>query len=199
MVSEVRRQTMKWLYATVLLSAVAVGSVSAQQPATQPPTGSQPATQTGAQGTEKQTPATPATKKPAATRASMPSGDQNLGSVHITRKVMANGEPLAPGTYQVRLTQDEATPPATGTDPKLERWAEFVQGSKVKGKEVVSVVPQGEIAQVANSKPPRPGSSRVELLKGEEYVRVWINKGGTNYLIHLATGQSEKAAPSKAK
>lgn len=189
---------MKWLFATVLASAFAVGSVSAQQPATQQPAGSKPAAQTGAQGTEKQTPATPATKKPAA-KASMPSGDQNLGSVHITRKVMANGQPLAPGTYQVRLTQDEATPPATGTDPKLERWAEFVQGGKVKGKEVVSIVPQDEVAQVANSKPPRPGSSRVELLKGEEYVRVWINKGGTNYLIHLATGQSEKATTGKTK
>lgn len=129
----------------------------------------------------------------------MPSGDQNLGSVHIGRKVMANGQPLAPGTYQVRLTQDEATPPATGTDPKLERWAEFVQGGKVKGKEVVSIVPQDEVAQVVHSKPPRSGGSKVELLKGEEYVRVWINKGGTNYLIHLATGQSEKGATGKTK
>jgi hypothetical protein len=189
---------MKWLFATVLVSAVAVGNVSAQQPATQQPTGSQPA-QTGAQGTEKQTPATPA-KKPAGTKASsMPSGDQNLGSVHIPRKVMANGEALAPGTYQVRLTQDEAAPPATGTDPKLERWAEFVQGGKVKGKEVVSIVPQSDVAQVVHSKPPHAGGSKVELLKGEEYVRVWINKGGTNYLIHLATGQSEKATAGKPK
>ncbi len=179
---------MKWLFATVLVSAVAVGSVSAQQP-----------TQTGAQGTEKQTPATTAAAKKPATKASMPAGDQNLGSVHITRKVMANGQPLAPGTYQVRLTQDEATPPATGADPKLERWAEFVQGGKVKGKEVVSVVPQDQVAEVAHSKPPRPGGSKVELLKGEEYLRVWINKGGTNYLIHLATGQGEKATAGKAK
>ena len=162
---------MKWLFATVLASAVAVGSVSAQQPASQQPA--------------------PATKKPAASKASStPAGDQNLGSVRITRKVTADGKPLAPGTYQVRLTQDEATPPATGADAKLERWAEFVQGGKVKGREVVSIVLQSEIAQVANGKPPRPGASKVELLKGDEYLRVWINKGGTNYLIHLPTGET---------
>lgn len=193
---------MKWLFATVLASAVAVGSVSAQQPAAQQPTGPATKKQTATKPynvQDQQTPATPAARKPAGTRASMPSGDQSLGSVHISRKVTANGQPLAPGTYQVRLTQEEATPPATGTDPKLERWVEFVQGSKVKGREVVSIVPQSDVAEVAHSKPPRPGGSKVELLKGEEYLRVWINKGGTNYLIHLATGQSEKPATGKAK
>jgi hypothetical protein len=30
------------------------------------------------------------------------------------------------------------------------------------------------------------------MLKGNEYLRVWINKGGNNYLIHMppASGQS---------
>ena len=27
-----------------------------------------------------------------------------------------------------------------------------------------------------------------ELLKGGDYYRVWINRGGTNYLINLPTG-----------
>jgi hypothetical protein len=27
--------------------------------------------------------------------------------------------------------------------------------------------------------------SRVEMLKGDEYLRVWINRGGVNYLIHM--------------
>jgi hypothetical protein len=29
------------------------------------------------------------------------------------------------------------------------------------------------------------GSSRVEMLKGGEYLRVWVNRGGHNYLLHL--------------
>jgi hypothetical protein len=34
---------------------------------------------------------------------------------------------------------------------------------------------------------PRAGSggARVEMLKGNEYVRVWINRGGVHYLIHM--------------
>jgi hypothetical protein len=29
------------------------------------------------------------------------------------------------------------------------------------------------------------GGARVETLKGDDYVRVWINRRGVNYLIHL--------------
>src|SRR6476646_3357783 len=59
----------------------------------------------------------------------------NLGMVHLTHKVMANGQPLAAGTYQVRLT-DEEPKAATGASPNAERWVEFVRGGKVAGKEV---------------------------------------------------------------
>jgi hypothetical protein len=113
------------------------------------------------------------------------SGAMSLGSVRLTRAVKANGEPLAAGNYTVRLTAEEARPDAKGQDPKLERWVEFVQGSQVKGREVVSIVPESDIAQVAEGKRVPSGSSRVELLKGNDYVRVWINRGGNNYLIHL--------------
>ena len=34
----------------------------------------------------------------------VPAGDLALGSVRVPRKVMANGQPLAAGTYQLRLT-----------------------------------------------------------------------------------------------
>jgi len=120
-----------------------------------------------------------------------PSGDVALGTVRITRKVNADGKPLAPGTYQVRLTGQEAQPPAVGITEQLERWAEFVRRGKVEGREVVSIVPEGEIKGVAEDAPPRAGGNKVQMLKGNEYLRVWINKAGTHYLIHLATGQTE--------
>jgi hypothetical protein len=118
------------------------------------------------------------------------SADMNLGSVHIPRNVMADGKPLKAGTYRLRLTADNATPPAAGQTPQYERWVEFLQGNKVVGREVVSVVPRDEISQVAQDKPPAPGGSKVELLKGNDYLRVWVNRGGTHYLIHLPTGAS---------
>jgi hypothetical protein len=41
------------------------------------------------------------------------------------------------------------------------------------------------MSKIAKSKQPAPGSAKVETLKGGDYVRVWINKGGENYLINL--------------
>ncbi len=121
-------------------------------------------------------------------QAGVPSGELNLGAVTIGRKVMADGKPLAAGTYQVRLTAQTAQPTAKGALEALERWVEFVQGGTVKGREVVSIVLKDEIGQIAKMNPPAAGSSRVELLKDNDYLRVWINRGGNHYLIHLPVG-----------
>jgi hypothetical protein len=111
---------------------------------------------------------------------------QSLGSVQITQKVTADGKPLPPGTYQLRLTQDVAKPEnVVGQSPNLERWVEFVQGGQVRGREVVSIVPASEIATVAEDTPPGPNGQKVQLLKGNDYVRIWIRRGDEHYLIHL--------------
>ncbi len=107
-----------------------------------------------------------------------------LGSVTLKRSVMADGKPLPAGTYVVRLTTEEAKP-ATGQSAGAERWVEFVQRGQVKGREVVSVVQDTDIAQVAKGPKPVKGGYRVDTLKGNDYLRVWINKQGANYLIHF--------------
>jgi hypothetical protein len=114
-----------------------------------------------------------------------PEGQVVLGTVHIPKGVKADGKPLPAGTYQVRLTPDTASPPAKGQTPTLERWAEFVKGGKVVGREVMTIVPQGEIAKVQKDPPPPPGKAKVETLKGGDYVRVWFNKGGNHYLVYF--------------
>jgi len=108
-----------------------------------------------------------------------------LGTVHLTKKVMADGKPLSPGTYQVRLTSD-APKPAVGESPNGEKYVEFMRGGKVVGREVATIVSSSDIGKIA--KGPRPkgnNSSRVDTLKGGDYVRVWIVKGGDNYLINM--------------
>jgi len=115
----------------------------------------------------------------------VPETELALGMVRIPKAVKADGKPLPAGTYQVRLTANEAKPDAVGTSGKLERWVEFVQKGEVKGREVVSIVPQNEIKLVQKDTPPKPGGSKVEMLKGGDYMRVWISKGGNHYLIHL--------------
>jgi hypothetical protein len=128
---------------------------------------------------------TPNQQPPTATTPTAPAGEVALGKVHLTKAVTADGKPLPPGTYDVKLTAQAATPKAVGTTESLERWVEFTQGGTVKGREVVSIVPQEEIKMVVKDTPPAAGASKVQVLRGNEYVRVWINKAGNHYLIHL--------------
>ena len=117
------------------------------------------------------------TQKPGAAGAS-------LGTVTLKTAVMADGQRLAAGTYQVRLTGDSPKP-GVGQSPESERYVEFVSSGKVVGREVATIVPQAEIAQVADGPRPAAGGARVELLKGDDYVRVWINRSGMHYILHL--------------
>ena len=101
---------------------------------------------------------------------------------------MAGGQRLAPGTYQVRLTSETPPKPGVGQSPDAERFVEFVRGGKVVAREVATVVSEADIKQILDSpRRPAPGAARVETLKGDDYVRVWINRGGTNYIIHMPT------------
>ena len=123
----------------------------------------------------------------AAATAFAQSGNAALGTVHLAKKVMADGKPLAAGTYQVRLTTDEPKP-GVGQSPDGEKWIEFLKAGKVAGREVATVISSADIAKIAKGKKPGANSSSVELLKGGDYYRVWINKGGTNYIINLPPG-----------
>ena len=121
------------------------------------------------------------------TQGQVPSGETALGSVNLPRAVMANGQKLAAGSYQVRLTAEQAQPAVAGQ--QMERWVEFVRGGKAVGREVASIIPQSEMKDLQagpdSGGRPSSGSARVEVLKGDEYLRVWINRGGVNYLVHL--------------
>jgi hypothetical protein len=108
-----------------------------------------------------------------------------LGTVRLSRATMADGQALAAGTYSVRVS-DAAVTPAAGESAGSEKWVEFVQGGTVKGREIASVLVGPAVKEVAKGTPPASGQSRVEMLAGNEYLRVWINHGGTNYLVHLA-------------
>lgn len=116
----------------------------------------------------------------------VPSGETSLGSVNLPRAVMANGQALQAGAYQVRLTAESAQPAVPGI--QMERWVEFVRSGKVVGREVVSIIPQTEVKDLLpgpEGSRPAAGGSRVEMLKGDDYLRVWINRRGVNYLLHL--------------
>ena len=121
----------------------------------------------------------------AAQQGQVPTAETALGSVRIPRAVKADGKDLKAGTYTVRLTAQEASPAVPGI--KMERWVEFVQGGKVAGREVVSIVPNSEMKDLmpGPDSGKAPAGAKVEMLKGNDYLRVWINRAGVNYLIHF--------------
>ena len=127
-----------------------------------------------------------AQQKPATQKPAMEAGTTvNLGTVRIPRAVKAGGESLPAGSYQLRVTESPAQPPAPGQTPQYERWAEFLRGGKVVAREVVTIVPASDIKQVAEMNPPPSGGSRTEVLKGNDYLRLWVNRGGNHYLVHF--------------
>jgi len=149
-----------------LMGALTAGAAFAQMPASKADTSARKARATSM-----------STNQPAAAGTS-------LGTVHLAKKVMADGKPLPAGTYQVRLT-DDTPQPAVGETPNAERFVEFMRGGKVVGREVASVIGSDDIGKIAKGKTPKRNSSSVELLKGGDYYRVWINKGGNNYIINM--------------
>lgn len=116
----------------------------------------------------------------------VPTTAMSLGTVRLPRAAKAEDQALKAGTYQVRLAGNPLKP-AVGQSPNLEQWVEFLQGGSVKGKAVASIIPASDIGQIAKGPRPATGGSRVDVLKGDDYVRVWINRGGNNYLVHLPT------------
>jgi hypothetical protein len=118
-----------------------------------------------------------------------------LGTVRLPRAVTADGKPLPAGSYQVRLTAQVSKPDAVGQTEELERWVEFMKGKTVAGREVVTIVPQAEIKMVVKDAPPPSGASKVQVLRGNDYLRVWINRGGTHYLVHFPIAAAATPAP----
>jgi hypothetical protein len=107
----------------------------------------------------------------------------SLGTVAIEHPVLANAQQLAPGHYEVHLTDTWLDPLETGEQQGM-RWVEFRAAGRTAGREAALVIPAGAINAISEAHP-APGATRVDLLKGGEFVRVWANRAGTNYLIHL--------------
>ena len=191
-----------WLVGAVASVMFVASPVAQTQP---PPTQKPPQTQTQkpAPPPEAKTDPQTSTAKPPAsqeqpprrtttqrTSAEIPTGEMALGTVTIPRNVTADGKALARGRYTVRLTAQAAQPTVPGQLPDLNRWVEFVQGGQVRGREVVSIVPAEEVDDTQQGPDLSTGSAprstiRVQMLKGGEYLRVWIARGGHQYLVHL--------------
>ena len=112
-----------------------------------------------------------------------------LGQVRLSRAVMAGGEKLPAGTYTLRLTGEKGRP-VVGQTTDESQWVELVQGKDVKGRELATVLATAAAKKVVKAgKLPASGAASAELLKGGDYIRVWVTRGSTHYLLHLAVAQ----------
>lgn len=123
----------------------------------------------GATGQERRTPAAdPAT----------------LATVRITQSVIANGYPLAPGLYALRLTNEHPAP-LPGQSAEAERWVEFVADGSVVAREAAVVLRDDDLPSEGASSVRARDGTRVDLLKGGEFLRISVRRGGERYLIYL--------------
>lgn len=107
-----------------------------------------------------------------------------LATARITQAVLANGKPLPPGTYELRLTREQPTP-LKGQSADAERWVEFVSGGAVVGREVAEVLRDSDLPAVGASSVPSGTGTRVDLLKGGEFLRISVKRNGDRYLVYL--------------
>jgi hypothetical protein len=107
-----------------------------------------------------------------------------LATVRIAESVLANGKPLPPGTYEIRLTGERPAPLA-GQSPDAQRRVEFVANKTVVATETAEVLRDDDRPEVGASAQPSRGGTHVGTLKGGEFLRISVKRGTEQYLIHL--------------
>jgi hypothetical protein len=106
-----------------------------------------------------------------------------LATVRITEPVLADGRPLAPGTYQVRLTGERPTP-RPGQSADAQQWVELFANGSV-AREIAEVIRDDDRPHIGASAARAAEGVRVHILKGGDFLRISVMRQGVRYLIHL--------------
>ena len=103
--------------------------------------------------------------------------------VEITQQVMVGGAPLAPGTYELWIT-DERPDVGAGAPSENQRVVQFAQNEKVVATDIAEVFQRAE-RPVGTSG--TAGASRAQFhpLSGGDFFRIVITDPDARYLIHL--------------
>ena len=107
-----------------------------------------------------------------------------LATVRITHAVLANGKPLPMGVYDLRLTNERPTP-LPGQSRDAQRWVEFVVGGIAVAREVAEVLPDTDLPPAGAASEQAKTGTRVDLLKGGEFLRISVKRNGERYLVYL--------------
>ena len=116
-----------------------------------------------------------------------PTGEIALGSA-VPRAVTADGKAAAGRELHRRVTAEVAKPEAVGQTEELQRWVGVPAEGRGQGTRSRQHRPGRGSQGGREGRSPGGGGSKVQMLRGNEYLRVWFNRGGNHYLINLATG-----------
>jgi hypothetical protein len=108
-------------------------------------------------------------------------------TVNITQPVVAAGQPLAPGNYELIVT-DESPASPSGQPNESQRWVEFVRNGMVMAREIAEVFPHAETPVGTSSASGAPRAV-VQKLKADNFMRVSVNAPNARYLVYLPISQ----------
>jgi hypothetical protein len=121
-----------------------------------------------------------------ATQAEKPAkADANrLTTVRITTAVLAGGTSLPAGTYELRLT-GQSPGPAGDEQRTVGEWVEFVANGKVVAREIAVILYDDQLPSEGASSQKVTNGTRVEMLKGGDFLRISVKRENVRYLIYL--------------
>jgi hypothetical protein len=113
----------------------------------------------------------------------------SLGSVRLAQPATVGSTTLQPGTYEIRLTGEHVKPLA-GQSEESGQYVEFVMNGTVAAKAAAEVIGSstgavGTSGATSGATGGVASRARVEMLRGGEFLRISMNKGGERFLIHL--------------
>ena len=85
---------------------------------------------------------------------------------------------------QVRLTGEHPTP-RVGQPRNAQESVEFVVNGKVVARDVAEILYDDDLPSIGASSQRAKTGTRVELLKGGEFLRISVQRERERYLIHL--------------
>jgi hypothetical protein len=108
-----------------------------------------------------------------------------LGTVTITQPVMAGGTMLQPGTYELRDTGEHGKP-LPGQSAEAQAWVEFLSNGTVVARDMAEVMTGApDAVGTSGATSGAAGRVRAQMLRGGDFLRLSVNRGGERYLIHL--------------
>ena len=110
-------------------------------------------------------------------------------SVRIPVAVLADGKPLPPGQYNLRLTVRQ--PPQPGQSAGAQQAVEIIAGGNVVARETAEVLRDDDLPPVGASSQSVQNGTRVEMLKGGEFLRISMKRDGARYLVYLPIPHAE--------